>query len=137
MLCNRCFCSAHNYHIIRLPVINNGNNFLFKTKPFSFSRKLNFTPSLCLSHSHPMELDNSSSSNKNQEPSRSFDFLSQKAYTPPSWASHLTPIPSHFFSLGHLPTPIHKWNLPNLPTNTEVYLKVIKSKKKNQIAFLV
>ncbi|KAJ4843922.1 hypothetical protein Tsubulata_045282 [Turnera subulata] len=26
-------------------------------------------------------------------------------------------------SLGHLPTPIHKWNLPNLPTETEVWLK--------------
>ncbi|CAL9031776.1 unnamed protein product [Prunus brigantina] len=51
------------------------------------------------------------------------DFLTKKAYTPPSWASHINPIPSHIFSLGHLPTPIHKWNLPNLPTNTEVWLK--------------
>ncbi|XVF50374.1 hypothetical protein PTKIN_Ptkin04bG0094500 [Pterospermum kingtungense] len=53
----------------------------------------------------------------------SFDFLSKKSYSPPSWASHLKPIPSHVFSLGHLPTPIHKWNLPNLPPNTEVWLK--------------
>ncbi|KAH7853114.1 hypothetical protein Vadar_033430 [Vaccinium darrowii] len=50
-------------------------------------------------------------------------FLSKKLYDPPSWASHLNPIPSHTFSLGHLPTPIHKWNLPNLPQNTEVWLK--------------
>lgn len=52
-----------------------------------------------------------------------FEFLSKKAYDPPSWATHLNPIPSHTFSLGHFPTPIHKWNLPNLPKNTEVYLK--------------
>ncbi|KAK9277904.1 hypothetical protein L1049_027461 [Liquidambar formosana] len=52
-----------------------------------------------------------------------FDFLTKKPYDPPSWASHLNPIPSHVFSLGHLPTPIHKWNLPNLPKNTEVWLK--------------
>uniref|UniRef100_A0A5B7BUI6 D-cysteine desulfhydrase n=1 Tax=Davidia involucrata TaxID=16924 RepID=A0A5B7BUI6_DAVIN len=51
------------------------------------------------------------------------DFLSKKPYDPPSWASHLSPIPSHVFSLGHLPSPIHKWNLPNLPKNTEVWLK--------------
>ncbi|GMY24627.1 bifunctional D-cysteine desulfhydrase/1-aminocyclopropane-1-carboxylate deaminase, mitochondrial [Fagus crenata] len=52
--------------------------------------------------------------------SSSFDFLTRKPYVPPHWASHLNPIPSHVFSLSHLPTPIHKWNLPNLPNNTEV-----------------
>lgn len=52
-----------------------------------------------------------------------FEFLTKKTYDPPSWATHLNPIPSHTFSLGHFPTPIHKWNLPNLPKNTEVYLK--------------
>ncbi|XP_062115246.1 putative D-cysteine desulfhydrase 1, mitochondrial [Humulus lupulus] len=51
------------------------------------------------------------------------DFLTKKPYSPPSWASHLNPIPSHFISLAHLPTPIHKWNLPNLPNNTQVWLK--------------
>ncbi|GAU46687.1 hypothetical protein TSUD_254530 [Trifolium subterraneum] len=55
--------------------------------------------------------------------SSSFDFLSLKPYTPPSWASHLDPIPSQIVSLAHLPTPIHRWNLPNLPPNTEVWLK--------------
>ncbi|KAK2995364.1 hypothetical protein RJ640_022524, partial [Escallonia rubra] len=45
-------------------------------------------------------------------------------YEPPSWASHLSPIPSHLISLGNFPTPIHKWNLPNLPNNTQVWLKV-------------
>ncbi|XP_044465932.1 bifunctional D-cysteine desulfhydrase/1-aminocyclopropane-1-carboxylate deaminase, mitochondrial-like isoform X1 [Mangifera indica] len=52
-----------------------------------------------------------------------FKFLTRNPYSFPSWASHLSPIPSHTFSLGHLPTPIHKWNLPNLPNNTEVWLK--------------
>ncbi|XP_073100646.1 D-cysteine desulfhydrase 1, mitochondrial [Elaeis guineensis] len=50
-------------------------------------------------------------------------FLAKKPYEPPSWASHLNPIPSHTFSLAHLPTPIHKWNLPNLPEDTEVWIK--------------
>lgn len=52
-----------------------------------------------------------------------FQFLSKKPYVPPSWAAPLNPVPSHMFSLGHFPTPIHKWNLPNLPKGTEVYLK--------------
>ncbi|KEH21437.1 1-aminocyclopropane-1-carboxylate deaminase, putative [Medicago truncatula] len=52
-----------------------------------------------------------------------FEFLSVKPYTAPSWASYLDPIPSHIVSLAHLPTPIHRWNLPNLPANTEVWLK--------------
>ncbi|CAI9754054.1 unnamed protein product [Fraxinus pennsylvanica] len=56
-------------------------------------------------------------------PKRTFEFLTKKPYVPPSWASHLNPIPSHVFSLGHFPTPIHKWNLPNLPKGTEVYIK--------------
>ncbi|XP_047334546.1 putative D-cysteine desulfhydrase 1, mitochondrial [Impatiens glandulifera] len=56
----------------------------------------------------------------NQTP---FTFLTCKPYTPPSWASHLRPTPSQIFSLGHFPTPIHKWNLPNLPKGTEVWLK--------------
>ncbi|KAK9925680.1 hypothetical protein M0R45_022951 [Rubus argutus] len=51
------------------------------------------------------------------------DLLAKKPYSPPSWASHINLIPSHTFSLGHLPTPIHRWNLPNLPNNTEVWLK--------------
>ncbi|KAK9714303.1 hypothetical protein RND81_06G085100 [Saponaria officinalis] len=55
--------------------------------------------------------------------STGFSFLEKRAYDPPSWASHLSPVPSHTFSLGHLPSPIHKWNLPNLPLNTEVWLK--------------
>ncbi|XP_057842186.1 putative D-cysteine desulfhydrase 1, mitochondrial isoform X3 [Cryptomeria japonica] len=50
-------------------------------------------------------------------------FLSLCQYTPPSWAAQLGPIPSHYYALGHLPTPIHRWNLPDLPTNTEVWIK--------------
>ncbi|XP_039127392.1 putative D-cysteine desulfhydrase 1, mitochondrial [Dioscorea cayenensis subsp. rotundata] len=50
-------------------------------------------------------------------------FLADRPYEPPSWASHLSPIPSHIRSLAHLPTPIHKWNLPDLPEETEVWIK--------------
>lgn len=51
------------------------------------------------------------------------DFLCKKPYTPPSWASDLSLVPSHHFTLGQFPTPIHKWNLPNLPKDTEVWIK--------------
>ncbi|XP_052181487.1 putative D-cysteine desulfhydrase 1, mitochondrial isoform X5 [Diospyros lotus] len=56
-------------------------------------------------------------------------FLAKKPYEPPSWASHLNPIPSHVFSLGHVHALcqyisfIYRWNLPNLPRNTQVWLK--------------
>ncbi|KAG0485239.1 hypothetical protein HPP92_009318 [Vanilla planifolia] len=50
-------------------------------------------------------------------------FLALKPYDPPSWASHLSPVPSHVYSLGHLPTPIHKWKLPNLSEDTEIWIK--------------
>ncbi|QHO23930.1 hypothetical protein HN51_047577 [Arachis hypogaea] len=62
-------------------------------------------------------------SHHHQMATSSFDFLAKKPYTPPSWASHLNPLPSHVFSLAHRPTPIHRWNLPNLPPNTELWLK--------------
>ncbi|RDX70998.1 putative D-cysteine desulfhydrase 1, mitochondrial, partial [Mucuna pruriens] len=52
-----------------------------------------------------------------------FEFLTKKPYNPPSWASHLHPLPSHVFSLAHVPTPIHRWNIPNLPSNTELWIK--------------
>ncbi|KQJ86165.1 hypothetical protein BRADI_4g03710v3 [Brachypodium distachyon] len=50
-------------------------------------------------------------------------FIAEKPYTPPSWACDLSPVPSHSFTLGQFPTPIHKWNLPNLPEGTEVWIK--------------
>ncbi|KAH9610038.1 hypothetical protein KSS87_012258 [Heliosperma pusillum] len=52
-----------------------------------------------------------------------FSFLEKRDYVAPPWASHLSPIPSHIYSLGHLPTPIHRWHLPNLPPNTQLWLK--------------
>ncbi|KDP30412.1 hypothetical protein JCGZ_18090 [Jatropha curcas] len=68
--------------------------------------------------SETMELEENN--NRNRRP---VEFLIKKAYSPPSWASHLNHIPSHYFSLAHLPTPIHLWNLPNLPDGTELWLK--------------
>ncbi|PWA96293.1 D-cysteine desulfhydrase [Artemisia annua] len=64
----------------------------------------------------------SSSSSTIQEPSN-YEFLKQTTYHPPSWASKLDPLPSKKFNLGHFPTPVHKWNLPNLPKDTEIWLK--------------
>ncbi|KAK7279284.1 hypothetical protein RJT34_24331 [Clitoria ternatea] len=55
--------------------------------------------------------------------SMGLELLSKKPYSPPSWASHLNPLPSHIFSLAHLPTPIHPWNIPNLPPNTHLWIK--------------
>lgn len=40
---------------------------------------------------------------------RSMEFLSSKPYVPPQWASHLSPIPSHIFSLANV-TNQHKQN---------------------------
>ncbi|PIA33701.1 hypothetical protein AQUCO_04000038v1 [Aquilegia coerulea] len=57
------------------------------------------------------------------EPKESFGFLINKPYNPPSWALHLHPIPSQIFSLAHLPTPIHRWNLPNLPKSIDLWIK--------------
>ncbi|KAM6568057.1 hypothetical protein CsatB_016042 [Cannabis sativa] len=56
-------------------------------------------------------------------PKMALNFLTKKPFSPPSWASHLNPLPTHTFSLANVPTPIHKWNLPNLPNNTEIWLK--------------
>lgn len=49
--------------------------------------------------------------------SSSFDFLSLKPYTPPSWASHLQPLPSHVFSLAHVCI-----NCNHKPSNLSIYL---------------
>ena len=42
-------------------------------------------------------------------------------YTPPTWASKLK-VPTHQLKLGHLPTPIHRWNIPT--TSGEQYQNV-------------
>ncbi|XP_078444628.1 D-cysteine desulfhydrase [Wolffia australiana] len=50
-------------------------------------------------------------------------FLARRTYQPPEWARNLSPVPSSSYNLGHLPTPIHRWNLPDLPEDTEVWIK--------------
>ncbi|CAI5507873.1 unnamed protein product [Closterium sp. Naga37s-1] len=64
----------------------------------------------------------------NEDGSRSKKFpesgyLSLQSYSPPEWASHLNPLPSQFLTLAHRPTPIHRWNIPDLPPGTELYIK--------------
>ncbi|KAG8651573.1 hypothetical protein MANES_06G000700v8 [Manihot esculenta] len=99
------------------------NRYLYFPCPLSFKRSVRPINHLIvrslygISHLQTMEFDEI---NKHKS---SLDFLTHKPYTPPSWASHLNPLPSHHFSLGHLPTPIHPWKLPNLPNGTELWLK--------------
>lgn len=88
----------------------------FPLQQAQLSKALNLKKHCCLTKSSMED----STSQAHQSP---FQFLTKKPYEPPPWASHLSPIPSHTFSLGHFPTPIHMWNLPNLPKNTEVWLK--------------
>ena len=54
---------------------------------------------------------------------RSASFLKLDSYSPPAWAGQLHPAPSQRYHLALLPTPIHKWNLPGLPSGTEVWVK--------------
>ncbi|KAJ4823447.1 hypothetical protein Tsubulata_051085, partial [Turnera subulata] len=89
---------------------------------FSRAKPLLLSPPRSYSHSHTMNQDNNKT-NTHRQLHSSIEFLTQKPYSPPLWATGLGPVPSHTVSLGHLPTPIHRWNLPNLPRNTEVYLK--------------
>ncbi|XP_024531771.1 putative D-cysteine desulfhydrase 1, mitochondrial [Selaginella moellendorffii] len=49
--------------------------------------------------------------------------LSKGAFSPPDWAKHLNPAPSSIYSLAQLPSPIHRWDLPNLPADTQVWIK--------------
>ena len=129
--------------------------------PLGLSRSLKRSPSLPKLSTKPWKAVCEMEATKQL----SFDFLTKKPYAPPSWASHLSPIPSHVFSLAHVcpphnslsfvfnlefnrfsflgfvlvnsvtqnwvvlivkqvPTPIHKWNLPNLPKNTQLWIKV-------------
>ncbi|PHT87831.1 putative D-cysteine desulfhydrase 1, mitochondrial [Capsicum annuum] len=89
----------------------------FPLQQAQLNKALNLNNKHCCFTNASME---DSTSQAHQSP---FQFLTKKTYQPPHWASHLSPIPSHTFSLGHFPTPIHKWNLPNLPKDTEVWLK--------------
>eukprot|EP00976_Prorocentrum_cordatum_P095697 1190275-Prorocentrum_minimum.AAC.2 len=53
----------------------------------------------------------------------SSNMLELEPYTPPNWAAQLSPIPTEKFSLGQLPTPIHRWNIPGLPDGCEMWIK--------------
>uniref|UniRef100_A0A2P2J8H5 D-cysteine desulfhydrase n=2 Tax=Rhizophora mucronata TaxID=61149 RepID=A0A2P2J8H5_RHIMU len=119
MLSTRCFHSLH--HLINNNLCSGSNNnnkkpFLLKFKPKPHFSLASAPVSRTLSHSQSQIMDKS----KTQQLGLGF---SQKAYSPPSWATRLSPIPSGVVSLAHLPTPIHKWNLPGLPDSTEVWLK--------------
>ncbi|KAJ7388374.1 hypothetical protein OS493_038019, partial [Desmophyllum pertusum] len=44
-------------------------------------------------------------------------------YKPPSWASPLKNIPQYFVKLAQRNTPIHPWNIPNLPKEFSLSVK--------------
>ncbi|KAJ7388375.1 hypothetical protein OS493_038020 [Desmophyllum pertusum] len=44
-------------------------------------------------------------------------------YEPPNWASSLKNIPQHFVKLAQRNTPIHPWNIPNLPKEFSLSVK--------------
>ncbi|RVW83936.1 Bifunctional D-cysteine desulfhydrase/1-aminocyclopropane-1-carboxylate deaminase, mitochondrial [Vitis vinifera] len=96
-------------------------NVVYLVSPLGLSRSLKRSPSLPKLSTKPWKAVCEMEATKQL----SFDFLTKKPYAPPSWASHLSPIPSHVFSLAHVPTPIHKWNLPNLPKNTQLWIKML------------
>lgn len=72
-------------------------------KRFSFPHPS--TPSLdcircCISQSQSMEIN--TESKQHDEVPNSLNFLSVRPYVPPSWASHLNPIPTHLSSLARV-----------------------------------
>ncbi|XP_072019740.1 uncharacterized protein [Amphiura filiformis] len=44
-------------------------------------------------------------------------------YKPPEWAAELQSVPKYKVHLGNDDTPIHRWYLPNIPDDFEVYIK--------------
>ncbi|CAI5468479.1 unnamed protein product [Closterium sp. Yama58-4] len=78
------------------------------------------------SHTTNSLATNAGVSNEDGSTSRKFPesgYLSLQSYDPPEWASHLNPLPSQFLTLAHRPTPIHRWNIPDLPPGMELYIK--------------
>ena len=59
-----------------------------------------------------------------QQSTTSFDFLTNKPYDPPSWASHLRPIPSHFFSLGHVIINYYYYYYSSLSLSLYIYIYI-------------
>ncbi|XP_033106061.1 bifunctional D-cysteine desulfhydrase/1-aminocyclopropane-1-carboxylate deaminase, mitochondrial-like [Anneissia japonica] len=73
--------------------------------------------------------------------SNSYKLLS---YRPPDWASHLQMIPLVKVKLFQPFTPIHKWSLPNIPDDIDIYIKrddmtgsVLSGNKVRKLEFLL
>ena len=45
-------------------------------------------------------------------------------HRPPVWAAGLAPLPALRFVLGMLPTPVHRWHLPQVEGLLELWVKV-------------
>jgi len=50
-------------------------------------------------------------------------FLEVGEYMPPAWASGIKMVPKRRYNLAQLPTPVHRWHLPGLPPDVEVWVK--------------
>lgn len=94
MLYTRC----PHYHLLPKPLTH--KPLSPQGLPSSRSSPLKFSNFRFLN----MEAKSNTIASTKDESSRalSFDFLTKKPYSPPSWASHLNPLPSHVFSLGHV-----------------------------------
>ncbi|KAH7529326.1 hypothetical protein FEM48_Zijuj05G0172500 [Ziziphus jujuba var. spinosa] len=75
------------------PIFTHQNNRLLTVSLFSHSHS-NSHPQ---HHTQSMEVNDTITNN-----ALGFDFLTKKPYTPPSWATHLNPIPPNYFSLAHV-----------------------------------
>lgn len=51
------------------------------------------------------------------------EFYNLVPYDVPVWAQHLQNIPTCFVKLSNLNTPVHKWNIPGLPDDVELFIK--------------
>lgn len=49
--------------------------------------------------------------------------LELPAYTPPAWAPPNLPAPPSRLRLAHLPTPLHRWPVPRVSEDVEVWIK--------------
>ncbi|XP_060598833.1 uncharacterized protein LOC132752517 [Ruditapes philippinarum] len=51
------------------------------------------------------------------------EFHNLVPYNVPVWAQHLQNIPTCFVKLSNLNTPVHKWNIPGLPDDVQLFIK--------------
>ncbi|KAF3612549.1 Bifunctional D-cysteine desulfhydrase/1-aminocyclopropane-1-carboxylate deaminase, mitochondrial [Capsicum annuum] len=76
------------------------SSFSRVSSPFPL-QQAQLNKALNLNNKHSCFTNSSMEDSTSQAHQSPFQFLTKKTYQPPHWASHLSPIPSHTFSLGH------------------------------------